>query len=412
MKAVTIIGTRPEIVKMESVINALNNSEIENKILFSGQHYDYNMSLVFFEGFDLPEPDIFLDVKSDSQYNAVSNMVRSISPVLQSEKPDIVLVNGDTNTTLSAMIAAKKLDNKVKVAHVESGCRVFDTDMDEEINRKMVDSVSDFFFTPTQYCVNNLLNEGKEPSSIFLVGNTNVETVKRVASSSKKSKVLEKLSLAREGYVLVTVHRRENILYRENVLQIINSLNKLCEDFDVVFPMHPHTKKKLDEFGLLSKINGQIHIIEPVGFRDFTYLLKNAKFAMTDSGGIQQEAAAVNTPLITLRSSTEWIETVLCGKNILTECDEQHILEAINSLLINYGEIKAAANPYTEISVGRTIVDIVLRILQGKKVKKERIIEPLAWTRFDKGIITLAERNNQVQPMSSQLMKDDVVWFI
>jgi len=324
MKIASIVGARPQFVKCSSISKVLrkNNHEI---LIHTGQHYDYEMSKLFFDQLDIPKPDYNLEVGSGNQGEQTGNMIIEIEKVLLKEKPDIALVYGDTNSTLAGALASIKLH--IPVGHIEAGLRSFDRKMPEEINRILTDHCSDILFCPTKLAVKNLKREGIT-KGVYLVGDVMVDVLNSyIRIAEKKSNILNDLNLKSKEYYLVTVHRAENT---DDFNKLKNIVDAFCEIGNIVFPCHPRTKKRLKEFGLWKKLKKRVEIIKPVGYLDMILLEKNAKSILTDSGGIQKEAYILKVPCITLRDTTEWIETVEDGWNMLVGADKEKIIKTVN----------------------------------------------------------------------------------
>ena len=359
MKVSVILGTRPELIKMQPVIREiLDRSSFEFVFVHTGQHYDWNMSSVFIEELELPEPDMFLNVKSGSQGSQTARIIARSEKVLKKERPDVILVQGDTNSALGAAIAASKL--KLKIGHVEAGCRSFDKDMPEEINRVLIADLASFDFAPTRTCVENLLREGVEESQIHLTGHPIVDILIRIGDKITID-VLEKLALRPKEYYFVTVHREENVENRIKLGNMLEALSAVARSRPMVFPMHPHTHKSVRKFGVKSSLKN-VSIIEPLGYLETLSLIKHARIVLTDSGGIQQEAALLGTPCVTLRARTEWVETVDCGVNFLADSKED-IIATVSSVESRYEKIlkrfDSAHNIFGEPHVAARIVDVL-----------------------------------------------------
>jgi len=349
MKIVSIVGARPNFVKMLPLMKVLDESQHAHVLVHTGQHYDINMSDVFFTEMNAKQPDYNLEVGSGSHGNQTGEILKKTEEVLIKEKPDIVVVPGDTNTTLGGALAATKLN--IQVAHLEAGLRSFNKKMPEEINRILTDHCSDFLFCPTQLAIRNLKNEGII-DGIHYVGDTMFEIAHLVKD---KVDAVSKRTDIPDGYILSTIHRAENTT-TERLPIIMQSLSAL--EYDVVLPLHPRTKKKLEELGILAKYSKKITLIEPVGFFEFTKLLKEAQAMITDSGGIQKEAYWHKIPCITVREQTEWLETIEAGGNILAEPKEiKDKLELMISKKIKFDE-----KLYGYIDTSKRI----LRILESK----------------------------------------------
>jgi len=325
MKIVSIVGARPQFIKCSPVSKELRKDHQEI-LVHTGQHYDYEMSKLFFEEMGIPKPDYNLDVGSGPQGKQTGEMLIKIEKVLLEEKPDFVLVYGDTNSTLAGALAATKLH--IKVGHVEAGLRSFDTSMPEEINRILTDHASDILFVPTKTAVENLKKEGIS-DRVHLTGDVMYDALLHNIKIAEKSNILETLHVTSKDYFLVTIHRQSNTDDAENLSNILNALSQV--EGKVLFPVHPRTQKFIKTYGLEEKIKDNVSLVKPVGYIDFLWLEKNAKKILTDSGGIQKEAYLLKIPCITLRENTEWIETVEDKWNVLVGADKEKIVDAAKS---------------------------------------------------------------------------------
>jgi len=355
MEISIILGTRPEIIKMSPVIRELENKGLDYFILHTGQHYSYNLDKIFFEDLELSEPKYNLDVGSGTHAEETGKMLMGIEKVLNEEKPDVVLVEGDTNTVLAGALAATKLH--IKVGHVEAGLRSYDRTMPEEINRVLTDHVSDYLFAPTVKARENLLREGIEEDKIFVTGNTIVDAVyQNLEIARRKVDILKKLNLNHEGYFLVTVHRQENVDVKERLKGILEGLRLLYRRFGlpIIYPIHPRAMKRIKEFGL--EVPKGVELIEPLGFLEFLQLEANAKLVLTDSGGVQEETCILNVPCVTLRDNTERPETLEIGSNVLVGVNQNKILEGVNTMLIKERDWN---NPFGDGKAGERIVGII-----------------------------------------------------
>ena len=322
MKIISIVGARPQFIKCAPLSRELR-SEHEEVLVHTGQHYDREMSEIFFEELNIPKPDYNLGIGSGSHGEQTGKMLIEIEKVLLKEKPDLVLVYGDTNSTLAGALAAAKLH--IRVAHVEAGLRSFDRSMPEEINRVLTDHISDLLFCPTQTAVDNLANEGIS-AGVYLVGDVMVDALEyNLKIAEKKSGIIEELALEKGKYLVITVHRPGNTDSRENMTNIIEALGETGGV--VVFPVHPRTEKYLREYGLLMPEN--VKLIKPLGYLDMLKLMASAKKILTDSGGIQKEAYVLGVPCITLRENTEWVETLEGGWNVLVGADKGRIIGTV-----------------------------------------------------------------------------------
>ncbi len=322
MKIASIIGARPNFIKLAPVSREIRG-KFNEIIIHTGQHYDYEMDKVFFDELGIPEPDYHLDVGSGSHGEQTGEMLKRVEKVLIREEPDLILVYGDTNTTLAGALAASKLH--IKVGHIEAGLRSFDRRMPEEINRILVDHCSDLLFCPTKTAVKNLEKEGIV-RGVYLTGDVMVDALQRsIGIAERNSRILEKLNLGLRDYYLATIHRAENTDDFKRLKAIVEAF---CEIGNIVFPCHPRTEKCLKNFGLWDTLK-QVKVIKPVGYLDMLILEKNAKKIITDSGGVQKEAYIFRVPCITLRENTEWIETVEDGWNLLVEADKEKIVKVV-----------------------------------------------------------------------------------
>lgn len=325
MKIVTILGARPQFVKAATVSRALKKQGITECLVHTGQHFDKNMSDVFFDEMDIPRPHYNLEIHSLSHGAMTGRMLEKLEEVLLKEKPDAVLVYGDTNSTLAGALAASKLH--IPVAHVEAGLRSFNMRMPEEINRILTDRISTVLFCPTSTAVGNLKREGYGGFGIKIVqcGDVMFDALKYYSKrADKESKVYHQLGLTNGSFVLTTLHREENTNDPVRLRSIATALNTIHEQTPVVLPLHPRTRNFLASL----QIDLNVKIIDPVGYFDMLMLLKNCRLVLTDSGGLQKEAYLSGKFCITLRDQTEWVELVKAGANVLTGADSMKILAA------------------------------------------------------------------------------------
>ena len=324
MKITSIVGARPNFIKCAPLSRELRKRFTEI-IIHTGQHYDYEMNKVFFEELNIPEPDYHLDVGSGSHGYQTGEMIKKIEEVLLKEEPDLLLVYGDTNSTLAGALAASKLH--ITVAHIESGLRSYDKSMPEEINRILTDHCSDILFCPTETSVENLKREGVM-SGVYLTGDVMVDALKEnIKIAEKKATILDETGLKPKEYYLATIHRAENT---DDFERLENIVDAFCEIGNLVFPCHPRTEKCLKEFKLWDRLVENTRVIRPVGYLDMLMLEKNSRKVLTDSGGVQKEAYIFKVPCITLRDNTEWVETVEDGWNVLVGADEEKIVREAN----------------------------------------------------------------------------------
>jgi UDP-N-acetylglucosamine 2-epimerase (non-hydrolysing) len=356
MKIAVVLGTRPEIIRMSPVIRECVRRNGDYFILHSGQHYSPYLDKVFFDELGLPKVKYNLSIGSGSHAEETGKMMIAIEKILIKESPDIVLVQGDTNTVLAASLVASKLH--IKVGHVEAGVRSYDRIMPEEINRIVVDHIADYLFAPTTSAKKILLNEGINEDKIYIVGNTIVDAlIQNMNIADKKVNILDKLNLAKGDFFLITAHREENVDNRMRLEGLFEGLALIHRKFkkSIVLPLHPRTRNRIDEFGL--SIPEFIKLIEPLGFLEFLQLEKYAHLVLTDSGGVQLEACILNTPCVTLRDNTEWIETIEVKANMLSGCDPNRILQAVE---IMYYSNRIWNNPYGDGTTGNQILDILI----------------------------------------------------
>lgn len=336
MKIAIILGTRPEIIKMSPVIRSCIDADVDFFVIHTNQHYSYEMDQIFFEELNLPNPKYNLQVGSGLHGEQTGKMLSGIEKILIQEKPDCVLVEGDTNTVLAGALAASKLH--IKVGHVEAGLRSFDMKMPEELNRIMVDHISDYLFAPTKTSKGYLLKEGIKDSKIHVVGNTIVDaTIQNLSIARERSKILDKFKISPDNFFLLTMHRAENVDDKNRFTKILNGLKLVSDQYKIpiIFPIHPRTMNRINEFGLDSQIN-QIHslkIVEPIGYLDFLILESEAKLVLTDSGGVQEETCILKTPCVTLRDNTERPETVDVGANVIVGCEVDSIVAGAEKML-------------------------------------------------------------------------------
>ena len=320
-KILLIVGARPNFMKMAPLYFTLRDTDhLDPAIVHTGQHYDYAMSQAFFEDLELPEPDYYLEVGSGTHAEQTGKIMVEFEKVLAKDRPDLVVVFGDVNSTVACSLTAKKM--LVPVAHVEAGLRSFDETMPEEINRRVTDAISDLLFTPSPDGDENLRAEGADHDRVCCVGNIMIDSLVTILgriSSVQEKETLDALDLRARDYVLVTLHRPSNVDAADSLAEILAFLNRLSEKVKVVFPMHPRTKKNIERFGIGTAFNDGFHIIEPVRYRQFITLQKNARFVLTDSGGIQEETTYLRLPCLTLRPNTERPITITEGTNELVD---------------------------------------------------------------------------------------------
>ena len=366
MKIAIVLGTRPEIIKMAPIIDEIKKRGIDSCFIHTGQHYDKEMSDNFFKDLKIKSPDYNIHVGSASHGKQIGLMMGGIEEVLLDEKVDIVLVQGDTNAVLAGALVASKLH--IPVGHVEAGLRSFDITMPEELNRMAADACSLMYFVPTEDGAINLLAEGISRKKLFITGNTVVDACFRHLEIAKKSGIQEE-SLANldienmDNILTLTMHRTENVDDKKRLLNIIEALKEL-KDMNIIFPIHPRTKKTLKNFNLFDELNNleHVHIIKPLGYLNFLVLTSHSTLILTDSGGLQEEAITLDVPVLTLRYNTERPETVSAGGNILVGASKQAILENAKKILNNKdfaNKMKNAKNPYGQGDTAIKILDAI-----------------------------------------------------
>ncbi len=334
-KIIIVVGTRPNFIKITQFDKefAKFGNRFDYKLVHTGQHYDYNMSDIFFQQLQIRKPDYFLGIPTGSPTFQIGMIMVELEKVFDTEKPDLVIVVGDVNSTFAAAFTAYK--KGIKIAHLESGLRSNDRAMPEEINRILTDEISDLFFVTEDSGLKSLKANGKTEDQIKFVGNTMIDTLVAFDSEIDKSEILEKLSLQSNNYALVTIHRPSNVDERENLTLTIEILSKVSAKLKVVFPIHPRTLKKADEFGIKELLteNPNIILTEPLDYFSFQKLVKKCSFVLTDSGGIQEETTFRQVPCLTLRKNTERPSTVEIGSNELLDFNARAILQKVEEIL-------------------------------------------------------------------------------
>ena len=361
----SVVSTRPEIIKMAPVMREINKRGIEHVFVATGQHYDFLLFEKILEDLELDTPDYNLEIGSGTPGLHIGLGMLMLERVLDKEKPDIVLAQGDTDSVLAAALAAHK--NHYVFGHVEAGLRNYDFWMPEEGNRRLADHISNYLFAPTQLSKNNLLKESISEDRIFVTGNTVVDAViQNLPIAERKSKIMEKIPFTPKDYILITYHRAENTT-KEKLKKFIEILQALSEQgHKMIYPMHPRTKNLLRIYELSSKIEGieNLHITEPLGYLDFLILMKNAKIVLTDSGGLQEEGTVLRAPVLVMRKSTERPEAL--GKGCeLADMNTERILP-----LVNNPQPVAAKSPFGDGKAAERIV----KILISKELRKENTV--------------------------------------
>ncbi|MBS1580132.1 MAG: UDP-N-acetylglucosamine 2-epimerase (non-hydrolyzing) [Bacteroidetes bacterium] len=347
-----VVGARPNFMKLAPVYEALKQYQsIQQIIVHTGQHFDYNMSDVFFEQLGIPQPHINLDVNGGSVISQIGNGILKIEKVLINSKPDLVCIYGDINATAFTSLAASKLN--IKIAHIEAGLRSFDLDMPEETNRMIADSLSNYFFTPSKDADENLLKEGKQQKNIFFVGNVMIDTLKKFISKAKQTELQFSVP---EKFALVTLHRPSNVDDKNNLTKLLSYLEEFGKTYKIIFPIHPRTKAKLSEDFFTTFTN--ILFVNPLSYFEFVKLQMQASLIITDSGGIQEESTYLGIPCFTLRNNTERPITIFEGTNTLVGADVEKLKAHLSAF--ENGDIKNGKIPELwDGNAGKRIAEII-----------------------------------------------------
>lgn len=362
MKIHLIGAARPNFMKIAPLYHKLREyDEFEPIIVHTGQHYDANMSDMFFKDLRLPKPDIQLGIRGGGHSETVGRTMIEYENVCQEKQPDLVIVVGDVNATMACSITAKKLG--IEVAHLEAGIRSFDMSMPEEINRKVTDSIVDYFWTPSVDANENLVREGISSSKIKLVGNIMIDSLEMLRPDIELSDIYKKYNLDCRSYAVATFHRPSNVDHIETLRSLVYQLNEAAKQCPIIFPIHPRTKARLENFGLWESINsGDVLIKEPLGYKEFMNLLFHSRMVLTDSGGLQEETTYLGIPCITFRPNTERPITIREGTNTLSEISEMKKYV----YLILSGDYKKGHNPILwDGKTAERIVNILLEKYEG-----------------------------------------------
>jgi len=332
LKALMVVGARPNFMKAAPLMREFaSRSGIEARLVHTGQHYDKNMSKIFFEDLELPEPDIYLGVGSGSHAEQTARVMVEFEKIVLGDRPDLIIVVGDVNSTIACSITGSKL--WIPVAHVEAGLRSFDLTMPEEINRMVTDILSRFCFTTSPEAEINLKREGVGEERIFFVGNIMIDSLLHYIERAGGTEILENLGLAPKEYMLVTLHRPSNVDDPDELRELFAMLSRLAERMPAVFPIHPRTKKMLDSADPPIVLSDRLMLIEPVGYLDFIGMMRSAGIVVTDSGGIQEETTVLGVPCVTVRENTERPITIELGTNILAGTDPEKVEAAVTGLI-------------------------------------------------------------------------------
>lgn len=324
MKITAVVGARPNFVKIAALFAELRyHPEVRWSLIHTGQHYDTSMSETFFEDLEIPAPDVNLEVRSDAQVVQIAEIMLRLAPVLAQDRPDVVVVVGDVNSTLAGALVAVKMG--IPLAHVEAGLRSFDRTMPEEINRVLTDAVADYCFTTESEANRNLLREGIPEERIHYVGNLMIDTLFRFRERAASSPLLERLRLTPRRFAVLTLHRPSNVDDPKTLSRILDAIARLKRDLPVIFPVHPRTQDRLQHLPETIAKAARLRLIEPLPYLDFIQLMANAACVLTDSGGIQEETTALGVPCLTLRTTTERPITVTRGTNRVVGVDPQKV---------------------------------------------------------------------------------------
>jgi len=372
MKVAVCVGTRPEIIKMAPVIKELIKNRIECIIINSCQHYSSNLSNIFFKELKLPNPNYNIKCETGTHAKLTSSIMVACEEIFMKEKPDFVLVHGDTDTTVACAMAASKLN--IQLGHIEAGLRSYFLGMPEEKNRRIVDHISTILFAPTEKSKEILINEGIK-EKIVITGNTIVDSIYQNINLINDMETLNKYNLSKRNYFLITVHRAENVDVKETLKNIIYSLELLSYRYNkkIIYPLHPRTKKMLDKFELMNRIQKikNLIITEPLGYFEFLTLLKNALLILTDSGGLQEEACIFNVPCVTLRTNTERPETLEVGANVLAGTDLDTILYSVSQMIKRKDE--KWINPFGAGNSSEIIVNALKEIYEEQNENSNKL---------------------------------------
>lgn len=354
-----IAGTRPNFVKISALIHAIHDygNNIKYRLIHTGQHYDEILSASFFDQLEIPAPEVNLQVGSGSQAEQTAAIMKGYEKVLEQKKPDVCIVVGDVTSSMACAITAKKME--VKVAHIEAGIRSGDWSMPEEVNRVLIDSIADYYFTTTKNASTNLLKSGVSKDSVHLVGNTMIDTLHRFRSKFCKPRIWKEMELKEKNYLIITLHRPGNVDEAEGLKKILREVLRHSRDLPVIFPVHPRTAKTLKNHKI---DNTQLHLIKPLSYLEFNFLVEKAKAVITDSGGISEETTAFGVPCMTIRNNTERPETIEEGTNVLLGTNPEAIAPALLKLFS--GDWKKGGVPkYWDGKAGQRIIEILNKSL-------------------------------------------------
>lgn len=364
IKIICVVGARPNFMKIAPLKRAFDKrDDINSIIVHTGQHYDEKMSDVFFKELEIPIPEYNLGIGGGTHAEQKAKVMLAFEPVLDKEKPDLVLVVGDVNATAACSIVAVK--KAIPVCHVEAGLRSYDRAMPEEINRMITDCISDYLFVTEQSGIDNLSKEGVDPEKVFFVGNVMIDNLMYLETKAGQSSILDEMKIGQKEFVLMTMHRPQNVDNETGLSSILNIIKRVSQHKTVVLPLHPRTKNNLNRFQLMDTLKGIDNVIleEPLGYLQFLKLMKNAAMIITDSGGIQEETTYLQVPCITFRSSTERPVTTSLGTNyLMKDLDVEQVYDKVKSIL--NGDMKTGKiPPFWDGKAAERIVDIILEKL-------------------------------------------------
>ena len=360
-RIISIVGARPNLPKIAPLIREMQrHPEIEPLLVHTGQHYDENLSNIFFRQMGIPEPHMNLGVGSGTHAEQTAEILKRVEPILLKQQPDLVLVVGDVNSTIAVSLAAVKMG--IPVAHVEAGLRSFDRSMPEEINRVLTDALAKYLFVTENDAVENLLKEGRPREFIHLVGNVMIDSLFHFLPVAQQSRIGDELGLRNgkgwQSFGVLTLHRPSNVDSTEKLAEILGAIDAIAKQVPIVFPVHPRTQQRLSQGGI--KRYPQLRLIQPLGYLDFLCLLSNATLALTDSGGIQEETTALGVPCLTLRENTERPITISQGTNVLVGTNPSKIAAATEQVLRGDGK-RGRTPPFWDGHAAERIVEILLR---------------------------------------------------
>ncbi len=361
LKVMTIVGTRPELIKLSRVIAELDK-QMDHVLVHTGQNYDDELNKVFFDDLEIRQPDIYLDAAADTAIETIAQVISRVDPVMEKEKPDAILLYGDTNSCMAAIVAKKR---KVPVFHMEAGNRCFDDRVPEEINRRIVDHISDINMPLTEHARRYLIAEGIKPETIIKTGSCMQEVLEYYAHKIEESDILKRLKLQEKKYFLVSAHREENVDTPQRLEGLLESLNILAEKYDVpvIFSVHPRTQKRLEKLSQ-NNVDKRVQFMKAMGFLDYIQLQKNALCVISDSGTIAEEGSLLNLPAVTVRQAHERPEGMDEGTLIMSDVFPQELVQAVSIVLNQYGKESAIYNHVDDYQGGAVSIKIA-RIIQS-----------------------------------------------